>query len=371
MTAFARTDRSILGAWWWTVDRNTLTTLSVIGVVGVILILSASPPVAIRAYGDGMHFFERHLVFLVLAAGALIVMSLMAPRGVMRIGIGLCVLAGIMTLLTPLIGNESNGAQRWISTPIGAFQPSEFLKPGLVVVCAWILTQGESGSRAMLRALALVAAVIGCLLIQPDLGMAALVGLIFGAQVFVAGLGWLWIALLGALGIGLLAVAYTFLPHVQLRVDSFLDPDIPVYQVERALGAVGAGGIFGKGPGEGEIKFTIPDAHADFIFAAAAEEFGVMLCLILVALFAMVVLNSLKRLGRSDDRFVVLAGVGFLALFGFQALINIGVNLNLLPTKGMTLPFVSYGGSSMIAQGIAMGMLLALTRRDARLEWRR
>ncbi|MEO1018681.1 MAG: FtsW/RodA/SpoVE family cell cycle protein, partial [Pseudomonadota bacterium] len=315
-----------------------------------------------------MHFVERHVVFLMLSAAMLFATSLLAPRGVLRIGMALCLGAGLVTALTPLIGIEVNGAQRWIATPLGAFQPSEFLKPGLAIVIAAILASHQDTVHALPLGLALTAAAVGCLLMQPDLGMAALLGLVFGTQLFVAGLGWLWIGLFVLIGIGVVIGAYSLLPHVQARIDAFFDPGAQVYQVEQALGAVTAGGIFGKGPGEGEIKFNIPDAHADFIFAAAAEEFGIIIGIFLIGLFAFVIVKSLIRLGRTEDRFVMLAGVGLLASFGFQALINMGVNLNLMPTKGMTLPFVSYGGSSMLAMGISMGMLLALTRRDAKLE---
>ncbi len=370
MSVFARTDRSIFGAWWWTVDRYALSLLAMIAITGMILILAASPPVALRKFGSEMYFVERHLVFLMVSAVLLFATSLLAPRGVLRIGIALCIVAGIATALTPLIGVENNGAQRWIATPFGPFQPSEFLKPGLAVLTAAILANHEVAARALVPTLALTATAAACLLFQPDLGMAALLGLVFGMQIFIAGLGWLWIALFALVGLGVVVGAYYALPHVAMRIDSFMDPGVQVYQVEQALGAVSAGGIFGKGPGEGEIKFAIPDAHADFIFAAAAEEFGIVLCLFLIGLFAFVVLKSLLRLARTEDRFVLFAGVGLLSGFGFQALINMGVNLNLMPTKGMTLPFVSYGGSSMLAMSISMGMLLALTRRDARLEGR-
>lgn len=368
MSVFARTDRSIFGAWWWTIDRYVLAMLALIAVLGMILILAASPPVALRKFGNEMHFVERHLVFLMGSGVLLFATSLLAPRGVLRVGCGLCLAAGLIVALTPLIGIEANGAQRWIATPLGPFQPSEFLKPGLAVVTAAILASHEDAARALPWSLALTAAAVAALLMQPDLGMAALLGMVFGAQIFVAGLGWAWIGLFALIGLGVVVGAYSLLPHVQMRVDAFLDPGAQVYQVEQALGAVSAGGIFGKGPGEGEIKFNIPDAHADFIFAAAAEEFGIVLCIFLIGLFAFVIVKSLVRLGRTEDRFVLLTGVGLLAGFGFQALINMGVNLNLMPTKGMTLPFVSYGGSSMLAMSIAMGMLLALTRRDARLE---
>ncbi|HET6469909.1 MAG TPA: putative peptidoglycan glycosyltransferase FtsW [Geminicoccaceae bacterium] len=367
MISIPRTDRSLLGNWWWTVDRMLLLALAVLAGIGVILVFAASPAVSERVYGGGMRFVVKHVMFLGPGALLLLGVSLLAPRGVLRLALAMLAVFGFLLLMTLFFAQEVKGAHRWLVLGGLQLQPSEFVKPALSVVCAWLLTR-KGGLAAFPESAALVGCVLFVLIQQPDIGMSAVIAFVYGAQLFVAGLGWLWIVAMLGLGVGGLFQAYLFWPHFRDRVDDFLDPGSLGYQVDQALRAVASGGLFGRGPGEGVTKFRLPDAHADFIFAATAEEFGILACLVLVALFGFVMLRALWRILDAGDRFVQLAATGLIAQFGLQALINMAVNLNLMPTKGMTLPFISYGGSSLLALAIGMGMLLALTRRGVRLE---
>ena len=370
-----RTDRSIVGNWWWTVDRTMLAGVAILALIGTVLIFAASPAVGERVFGAEMHFVYKHLVLLVPASLLLVGVSMLAPLGVLRLGVGMYAGFGVLLLLTLFFAPEVKGATRWLPILGVPLQPSEFVKPGVVILTGWLLSRWP-GTGGLPAATAAVLPVLAVLVLQPDVGMTGVVAVVFGVQLFVAGLGWFWVLLLlGVAGLGLWQ-AYLWLPHFADRVNDFLDPGSLGYQIERALRAVAEGGLFGRGPGEGVQKWHLPDAHADFIFAATAEEFGVVACLALVALFAFLILRGLWRVNETGDRFVQLAATGLIAEFGLQALINMAVNLNLIPTKGMTLPFISYGGSSLLALAIAMGMLLALTRRGARLqlparlEWR-
>jgi cell division protein FtsW len=370
-----RTDRSIVGNWWWTVDRTMLAGVAVLALIGTILIFAASPAVAERVFGAEMHFVNKHLMLLLPAGLLLVGVSMLAPLGVLRLGIGMYAGFGFLLLLTLFLAPEVKGATRWLPVLGFPLQPSEFVKPAVVIVAAHLLAR-RPGTGGLLAATAAVGPVLAVLILQPDIGMTAVVGAVFGIQLFVAGLTWFWVLALIALAALGFWQAYLWLPHFADRVNDFFDPGSLGYQIERALRAVAEGGLFGRGPGEGVQKWHLPDAHADFIFAATAEEFGVVACLALVALFAFLILRGLWRISEAGDRFVQLAAAGLIAEFGLQALINMAVNLNLIPTKGMTLPFISYGGSSLLALAIAMGMLLALTRRGARLqiparlEWR-
>jgi cell division protein FtsW len=367
MINLQRTDRTLLGSWWWTIDRVMLGGVAFLALVGLVLIFAASPAVAERVYGAEMHFVLKHLFFLVPATLLLLGTSLLAPLGVLRLAVTIYALFGIFLLLTLLLAPEVKGAQRWLPVLGIPLQPSEFIKPALVVLAAYLLAS-RPGIGGLPATLLLIGPVLGVLVLQPDIGMTAVVAVVYGVQLFLAGIGWLWIVLLVGAGLFGAWQAYLWLPHFADRIDGFLDPHSLGYQVERALRAVAAGGLFGRGPGEGVQKWHLPDAHADFIFAATAEEFGIVACLFLVALFAFLILRGFWRVLETSDRFVQLAASGLVAELGLQSLINMAVNLNLIPTKGMTLPFISYGGSSLMALAIAMGMLLALTRRGARLE---
>ncbi len=369
MTALPRTDISIFGRWWWTVDRWTLSALVAVSAIGIVLTMAASPAVADRLDLDAFHFIRRQFLFIPLSFAILIGVSLLNPAGVRRLAVIGFIISVIGLGLTLFIGQEIRGAARWISLPGFSLQPSEFVKPCFAVVAAWMFSQwritGDIPGHAV--ATALYALVAGLLLLQPDVGMTILISVVWGVQFFLAGLPMLMV-----LGIGILFIAggigaYFNFAHVQTRVDRFLDPaGGEAYQVARSLEAVVAGGIFGRGPGEGEVKSILPDAHADFIFAVAAEEFGLVTGLLIVALFAFIVLRGFTLVMRDTDLFVQLAVAGLLVQFGLQALINMASTINLMPTKGMTLPFISYGGSSMAAMALGMGMVLALTRERPR-----
>ena len=366
MMAFDRTDQSILGRWWWTVDRWMLAALAVLVGYGTILIMAASPAVAARIGLDSYHFVEHHVVMLIPALLLMIAISLLSPRGVRRAALIVFGIAVVLTAATMVIGVEIKGARRWIHLPGMSIQPSEFLKPAFAVVAAWLfsLQRTSPGFPGNAVSIAAYLVVVALLIKQPDLGMAFVVSVVWFCQFFLAGLNLGFVAVLGALGVCGLVGAYYLLPHVHSRIDRFLDPAAgDQYQVTRSLEAFSNGGLLGTGPGQGTVKMQLPDAHADFIFAVSGEELGLIWTLLLVALFAFIVLRGFSRLLKDSNLFVLLAAAGLLVQFGMQAFINMASSLHMMPTKGMTLPFVSYGGSSLIALGFGMGMVLALTRR--------
>jgi cell division protein FtsW len=328
--------------------------------------LAASPPVAERIGYDGLHFVRRHLAMLPLALGLMFAVSLQPPRTIRRIAVIGFAISLVLLALTFVIGVEIKGARRWINFPGLSLQPSEFVKPTFAVVAAWLFSEQKLRPRfpGNLICLALFLLVVAMLIKQPDIGMAAVVAAVWFAQFFTAGMRLYWVAGGALAGLGGVVGAYLYLPHVRLRVDHFLDPSTgDSYQVNRSIEAFANGGLWGRGPGEGTVKDVLPDAHADFVFAVAGEEFGVVVCLAIVALFAFIVLRGFSRMSQEGSLFVLLAATGLLVQFGLQAAINMASSLHLIPTKGMTLPFLSYGGSSMLALGLGMGMMLALTRR--------
>ena len=357
-TAFAR--------WWWTIDKTLLFALLALIAVGLILSFAASPPVAERNGYGTYHFVIRHFVFAVPAVFTLIAVSFFTPRQVRRAALILFAGALVMIILTLFIGVEVKGARRWIGAGGLTVQPAEFIKPGFVVITAFLLSEGSQRPDLPGRLLAvfLLALVIAPLVAQPDFGQAMLVSITWSAMIFLAGLQWRWVFALGLTGIGGVVSAVVYLPHVRTRVLSFLDPEAnDTYQVDRSIESFLHGGWFGTGPGEGIVKRSLPDSHTDFVFAVTAEEFGIVMCFFIVALFACVVLKGLTRALNEEDDFVRLSLAGLILLFGGQAFINMAVNLHLMPAKGMTLPFVSYGGSSLVAVAIGMGFALALSRR--------
>jgi cell division protein FtsW len=364
--SFARIDQSQVARWWWTVDRWSLAALGVLIGFGVVMSLAASPPVAERIGYDGLHFVRRHLAILPLALGLMFAVSLQPPRTIRRIAVIGFGISLVLLALTFVVGVEIKGARRWINLPGLSLQPSEFIKPTFAVVAAWLFSEQKLRPRfpGNLICIALFLVVLAMLIKQPDIGMAAVVAAVWFAQFFMAGMRLYWVAAGALAGIGGLVGAYMYLPHVRLRVDHFLDPATgDSYQVNRSIEAFANGGLWGRGPGEGTVKDVLPDAHADFVFAVAGEEFGVVVCLVIVALFAFIVLRGFSRMSQEGSLFVLLAATGLLVQFGLQAAINMASSLHLIPTKGMTLPFLSYGGSSMLALGLGMGMMLALTRR--------
>ncbi len=365
MSTLARTDKSLFGRWWWTVDRWMLAALIAIAAIGALLTLAASPAVAERIGFDSYHFVRRQFVFLPVSLVIMIVVSLMTPRGIRRLAVACAAFALLGMLATLVVGVEIKGATRWVHLAGLSLQPSEFLKPAFAVIAAWLFA--ESSTNASLpgnkMATGLFIVIATLLLLQPDVGMTAVVAAIWGVEFFLAGLPLVLVGMMAALFMGGIVGAYFTFSHVQGRIDRFLDPSSGEgYQVMRALEAFRSGGLFGRGPGEGRVKEVLPDAHADFIFAVAGEEFGLIACLVLLALFAFVVLRGFSRVLREDNLFILLAVAGLLVQFGLQVIINIASTLNMIPPKGMTLPFVSYGGSSTLALALGMGMMLALTR---------
>jgi cell division protein FtsW len=328
--------------------------------------LAASPPVAERIGYDGLHFVRRHLAMLPLALGLMFAVSLQTPRTIRRIALIGFGISLVLLALTFVSGVEIKGARRWINFPGMSLQPSEFVKPTFAVVAAWLFSEQKLHPRfpGNLICIALFLVIVAMLIKQPDIGMAGVVAAVWFAQFFMAGMRLYWVAAGALAGLGGLVGAYMYLPHVRIRVDHFLDPSTgDSYQVNRSIEAFANGGLWGRGPGEGTVKDVLPDAHADFVFAVAGEEFGVVVCLAVVALFAFIVLRGFSRMSQEGSLFVLLAATGLLVQFGLQAAINMASSLHLIPTKGMTLPFLSYGGSSMLALGLGMGMMLALTRR--------
>ena len=366
MRAIPRTDNSIFGEWWWTVDRLSIAAILLLGVVGAILVMAASPSVALQKNLDGFHFIYRHFIILGPSLLVLVVVSLLSPLGTCRLALVVFVLSLFLMLAVLVNGLDANGARRWLSVMGWSMQPSEFIKPSFVVVTAWLIVRAKTGFelKPIHISILLLGLILLLLLAQPDFGMAVLIGCIWFGQHFLAGMPVLAIIISVVVGLISLVGGYHFFPHVQSRFDRYLDPSSgDRYQIDHALNAFANGGLFGKGPGEGIAKERIPDAHADFIFAVAGEELGLICCLVILALFLFIVLRGIARLLETESLFSLLAGAGLVMLFGLQAFINLAVTLDIIPTKGMTLPFVSYGGSSLLALGFGMGMLLALTRR--------
>jgi cell division protein FtsW len=361
----SRAQRTAFNEWWWTVDRLTLGALIALMLGGIVLCLAASPPVAARIGVDPFHFVDRQVFFLIPATIVLIATSFLSPREVRQVSLVVFAISLILVAATPYFGAEIKGARRWLVILGVNIQPSEFLKPAFVILIAWLF--GESAKRpempVNLFALALLLVVVTLLVAQPDFGQTMLIALVWGALFYMAGMRFIWvIGLAATAGVGLTTAFYT-VPHVAQRIRSFLDPaSSDSFNVDIATESFIRGGWFGRGPGEGTIKRILPEGHTDFVFAVAAEEFGIVLCLILVALFAFIVIRALGKAMRNEDPFCRFAVAGLAILFGLQSTINMAVNLHLMPAKGMTLPFISYGGSSLISLAYGMGMLIALTR---------
>ena len=374
MATLSRADNSTLGRWWWTIDRWTLGAVGTLIGVGYIMMLAASPAVAERIGQSRDIFILKQVVFLALAGVVVVGVSLLSPREIRRLALGGCIIALLLTALTMVSGVEIKGARRWISIPGMTLQPSEFLKPCFAVVAAWLIAEGQRAARRGRTMLGMswgMPAAIGVFLViafllksQPDIGMLAVVTGVFFIQLYIGGLP-IFLVGIGLCGLGGAAgMAYLLFPHVQARVQKYLHPTLEsAYQPTLALEAFGNGGLMGRGPGEGRIKNQLPDAHADFVFAVTGEEFGLVVCLLILGIFAFIVLRNILRLLHEQDTFITLACTGLVSGFGLQAFVNMASSLALIPTKGMTLPFVSYGGSSVIAVALGMGMLLALTRR--------
>ena len=356
----------ILPRWWRTIDRWTLTSILVLFGIGILLGLAASVPLASRNGLDPYFYVTKQLMFGCAGLAAMFGISMLPPQMVRRLGIVGFLVALVLVMALPIVGQDhGKGAVRWLSLAGFSLQPSEFLKPGFVIVTAWLMaaSQDINGPPGKLVSFGLLCLVVGFLAMQPDFGQSALIVFAWGVVYFVAGAPMVLIASVLGVVAGGAFVAYNASEHFARRIDGFLSPEVdPRTQLGYAANAIQEGGFFGVGVGEGQVKWSLPDAHTDFIIAVAAEEYGLLLVLVILALFGVVVVRSLIRLMVERDPFTRLAGSGLACIFGVQAMINMGVAVRLLPAKGMTLPFVSYGGSSIIAAGITVGMLLALTR---------
>lgn len=365
MRSPSRLDRSPIGRWWWSIDHASLALIGVVVMIGYVLVLAAGPTAAARfGIEDGFHFAARQALFIGPAAAALFLASMLTPLAVRRVGAGLFVFALAMTVAALLFAPEINGAKRWLYLGPFGFQPSEYLKPGFVLVAAWMLSEGARDPKFPGAGIAMGLYALSAVLLvqQPDYGQAALLGMVWMIMFFIAGWSLVWLAGLAALAGVLMAAGYLFAPHIARRIDAFLNPEsAEAYQVDKAIEAISGSGLIGRA--EAGVKQSLPDAHTDFIFAVAAEEFGVILCFVVIGLFAALIVRAFLRASALKSVFAQCAVAGLSAIIGLQALINIGVNLRALPAKGMTLPFISYGGSSLVSAALTMGLLLALTRR--------
>jgi cell division protein FtsW len=361
----SREERNPLSDWWWTVDRPMLGAIIALMLSGIVLSLAASPAVAIRIGLDPFHFFNHQVMFLLPSFTVLIGVSFLSPRQIRRSALMVFAVSVILIVVTLLIGPEVKGSRRWITLLGVNIQASESAKPAFVVVAAWLFAESTKRPEmpATTMALVLLLMLVALLVMEPDFGQTMLTLMVWGALFFIAGMRMIWVAgLAGAAAAGLFG-AYLLVPHVAGRIQRFMNPASgDTFQVDTAMEAFSNGGWFGLGPGEGIAKRSLPDSHTDFVFAVAAEEFGIVLCLALLVLFAFIVIRALLRAYANEDMFARFAASGLAIMFGVQAAINMAVNLQLIPAKGMTLPFISYGGSSMVSLSYGVGMMLALTR---------
>jgi len=362
---YNRSDRSAVAEWWWTIDRWFLASFIALIGFGVVMSFAASPAVAERIGLNAYHFVERHGLFLIPAFVVMIGVSFLDPRQIRRLALVVLLISVALMVMALFFGVEVKGSRRWVSMFGVSLQPSEFMKPAFVILCAWLFAESKRRPEipGSLIAMILFGAMAALLIAQPDLGQTVLLAGTWGAMFFIAGLSWLWIVVLGGVAATGMVGAYFVFPHVAGRINRFLTGEGDTFQVDTGREAIIRGGWFGQGPGEGTVKRILPDSHTDFVFSVLAEEFGIVLCGVLVSIFAFIVIRALMQAMRDHDPFQRFAVSGLAILIGFQSTINIAVNLQLMPAKGMTLPFVSYGGSSMIAVALTAGMLLALTRR--------
>ncbi len=366
MPVISRADTSVLGRWWWSVDRVTLLALSVLIGIGYVLALAATPGLSMHMSDPHTMAMVKQIIFLALGGATMLGMSMLTLRQVKLLALGMGILFFLLTGFSLLHGVEVDGAHRWIALPGFTIQPSEFLRPAFIIVTGWLIaesrrTPGFPGKRAAFGLFVITALLLK---MQPDIGMTFLFTMVIFAQFYLDGMDMKWVILAAILVALLFVAAFFFIDHVHTRVMLFLHPtNVGGYQAHTALSAFGNGGLFGLGPGEGQVKHFLPDARADFVFAVAGEEFGLLFCAFIILMFGAVVVRAMTRLLAEPNLFVVLAAGGLIVGFGLQAFVNMGSSLSLIPTKGMTLPFISYGGSSVLAISIQMGFLLALTRK--------
>ncbi len=347
-------------------DHGLMCAAFILILYGIFLIFAAGPGVAERTHRDTFYFIYRQLIFLCPAVGVLFVSSFFSFQQVRRIS-GLILLGAMACMVwVILFGTEIQGAKRWMYFLGIGLQPSEFVKPSFAVVCAWLMASGRLIKQfpGYTLSIGLYGIIAALLLLQPDVGMCITVSAIFGVELFLSGIPLVVVGILGAIFASGGVVAYFVFDHVHQRVNSFLNPEVgKAFQVEKSLETLKNAGWFGKGPGEGVVKYELPDAHTDFILAVSAEEFGFILTVFLIAVFAYVILRGFYLMRHENNHFCQIAVSGLLTQIAVQVIINMGSTLNMLPTKGMTLPFISYGGSSLVSVGFAFGIILALTKR--------
>jgi len=364
----SRAERGPLADWFRSIDRWLLGSFAALMVIGLVMALAASPAVAERLNLPTFHFVNRQALLLAPTALLMVATSFLSPRHTRRAALIVFAVSMALIVLALMFGAEVKGSRRWIM----GVQPSEFIKPAFVILAAWAFSEGgrphHSAGPSRLLALLLLPATIVPLIMQPDFGQTMLVSIVWAALFFMAGLHWFWVVGLGGAGALGGFLAFKLSPHVHERVLRFIDPDssggmVDTFQVDTALQSTLSGGWLGRGPGEGVYKRILPDAHTDFVFAVTGEEFGILACLALIAFFGFIVLRGLWLASRNEDPFCRFAAAGLVIMFGVQSWINMAVNMRAVPAKGMTLPFISYGGSSLLALGLGMGFLIALTRR--------
>ncbi|SPM44901.1 cell division protein FtsW [Orientia tsutsugamushi] len=353
----------ILWRWWKSIDQYTVFLLCILSALSLMLVTTSGAAVANRIGVSQSYFASKHIFYVVLAVGTTFIVSFLNKTTIKRLAILGFILNIILLILIKFYGNPIKGAKRWINIGGISLQPSEFVKPFFLVITGWLLSAIQSNEIRFIVTIILYLIVALLLITQPDFGMLITISVAFGIQLFIAGIPLLWLLILICISIAGTAGAYSLLPHVKRRINSFLDPaNSENYQVMKSLQAFKNGGLYGKGPGEGLVKHMLPDSHTDFIFAVAGEELGAIVCLIIVAIFTFIVIYGFIKLLFEEDNYTIFVSSGILSQFGFQAIVNMCVSTNLLPTKGMTLPFISYGGSSSVAVAIGVGILLALTR---------
>lgn len=366
-----RSDRSAMGRWFWEIDRVLLFFVAVLIAIGLVAVAAASPAAGQRYSGAGMtfaplHYFYRQLIWIMAGLPVMIGVSMM-PRDKAR---RLCLLGTLvftgMLVLVPIFGPEVNGARRWLGVGFAQFQPSEFLKPLYIVTIAWLLSlKNQDEGLPVMPLSGILTALIALLLMkQPNFGETIIFASVWVLLLTLSGAPMRFLIILGIGAVAVVILAYFFYPVAHTRIDGFLFEHGDTYQTDSALRTITAGGLFGAGPGAGTHKFQLPEPHTDYIFSVIGEEFGIIACLAIATIYLVIVARVLMRLLHEDDQFVVLAAAGLVCQFGMQALINMAVNVQIAPSKGMTLPFISYGGSSMVALSIGMGLLLAFTRRN-------
>ncbi|MDR1375737.1 MAG: putative lipid II flippase FtsW [Holosporaceae bacterium] len=366
MIDFSRSDDRIFSRWWWIIDRVTLFSFLIMIIFGILLAMAATPMIANRIGIETSYFLRRHLLYSIPTLPIIFFVSLLDQKNIKRLSLVLLIGSLFLLLASVFFGVEIKGGRRWISIFGFSLQPSELSKPAFAIVTAWMFAEQREHPEFKGKFIASIFLLILDLLLimQPDIGMIIIVTSVWFGQLFLNGLPVIFMMAAIMAGVGALAMAYLFLPHVTARIDRFLDPEIgDHYQINKSLEAFANGGLLGVGPGEGTIKRYVPDAHADFVFAVLGEEFGFFVCTFVIILIAFIVIYGMLKSLKENNLFNLLASVGLLAQFGLQSFVNIASTLHMIPTKGMTLPFMSYGGSSMLATALMVGMILALQKR--------